>query len=117
MRIIRKVLSFVIVLSFMLSISAGAFADILLDEYGSPTGSSDEWSYSSESNNLSINAGEHAVTGGTFGGSVSIGSEATVTGGTFNGVVDNSGSITGGTFNGPVENSGVIDGGEFAGYV
>lgn len=113
MRIIKKVFSFVIVLSFMLSISVGAFADIALDESGTPTGSSDQWSYSSENNSLSITAGEHKVTGGTFGGSVSVGSEATLISGSFDGEVTNSGTITDGIFNGTVENSGTIEDGSF----
>ena len=87
MRKLRKTLSFVIVLSFMLSFSAGALAEeIALGGDNRPTSAGNDtgWSYPAENDTLTISSGSHSVSG-TYGGMLQIGSEGTVTGGSFTG--------------------------------
>ena len=58
------------------------------------------------------------ISGGTFLGTVSNGTDATISNGTFSSEVTNKGSITGGTFSGTVKNSqGTITNGTFTGTV
>ena len=120
MRKLRKTLSFVIVLSFMLSISVGAFAaEIAIGDDGQPTNQAggEGWSYEGSDNSITLSSGEHSLTGGSFNGDLFISEGAILTDGKSSGYVENSGTIENGTFSGYVKNNfgSTIDGGEFTG--